>query len=283
MSASKIFEGKIRDGKFGNLSNEDYKVIYDPELKYAYLEPQRNIDYTNENYRLSVNDSSLVDDYFRLHDHEQFGYFDYIKKEIKRGQIIADCGCGAGSMLDLLSGFSKELIAIEPFEGFHNSLSQRSYKVFSTIEEANKVYNAKVDLSLSIHVIEHTESPFDYVRGIFHLLNDNGVAIIITPNLDDILLKLYPQAYAPFFYRIVHNYYFTGAGLEILGLKAGFRKASCFYYQEFGISNMIQWLKEGKPKGNNNFEVINETIDLHWKHFLETTGQSYNVGAVLRK
>ena len=34
-----IYKGKIREGAVGTLSTEDFEVIYDDELKYAYLNP----------------------------------------------------------------------------------------------------------------------------------------------------------------------------------------------------------------------------------------------------
>ncbi|MFN4853874.1 MAG: class I SAM-dependent methyltransferase [Bacteroidota bacterium] len=278
-----IYKGKIRDGSPGKMSDQVFEVIYDNKQKFAKLKPFPKVDYSSDSYRKKVNKTSLINDYFSEHDKQQPGYFTHVSPFLKRGDIVADCGCGGGSMLDLTKGLASQTIAIEPFKGYHSSLKERGHHTFSSISEASRKYTSKVNLALSIHVIEHTINPLTYLKGIYKLLTNNGVAIVFTPNNDDILLKLYPQLYAPFFYRTVHNYYFTGEGLEMLGRKAGFSDASKFYYHEFGISNTLNWLKEGKAMGNSKLEGISIEFDLAWKNLLENTGQSYNVGVILRK
>lgn len=283
MTLSVLYSGKIRQGQAGTLTDENYKVIFDDETNYAYLDPLPVIDYSNETYRELVNNNASVEEYFKLHDKEQTGYFNYIAKYLKRGDIVADCGCGAGSMLDLVGGFADTTVAIEPFLGYHQSLKQRGHQPFTSIKDAISKFRGSVDLALSIHVIEHTDDPLAYLTDIYNLLTENGKAIIFTPNLDDILLKIHPEAYQPFFFRKVHNFYFTGKSLEIMGKKVGFKNANRFYYQEFGIGNIFEWLRENKPKGNIGFECLDNYINSQWIKFLEESGQSYNVGVVLEK
>jgi 2-polyprenyl-3-methyl-5-hydroxy-6-metoxy-1,4-benzoquinol methylase len=278
-----IYSGEIRNGAFGKESTESYSIIYDQKKFFAYLDPMPQVDYSDESYRNLVNDGSQAEEYFKRHDHEQAGYFKFIAEHLRRGQVIADCGCGAGSMLDLLKGFSKRMIAIEPFRGYHSSLKSRGYKTYNSCREALLKEKQKVDLALSIHVIEHTFEPQQYLEEIYSLLSPTGKAIIITPNLNDILLKLYPEVYSPFFFRTVHNYYFTGKSLELLGDIVGFKRAKCFFYQEFGIGNIFTWLKEKQALGDIKFEFISKDIDENWKRYLEFSGQSYNVGVVLEK
>lgn len=278
-----IYKGKIRDGNPGKMSDKIFEVIYDDKQKFARLKQFPKINYSNDSYRKKVNKTSLINDYFLEHDKQQPGYFSFISPLLKRGDIVADCGCGGGSMLDLTKGLASETLAIEPFGGYHSSLTERGHQTFSSINEASKKYSSKVNLALSIHVIEHTDDPLAYLKSIHKLLTKNGVAIVFTPNNDDILLKLYPEIYAPFFYRTVHNYYFSGEGLEILGKKAGFANASKFYYHEFGISNTLNWLKQKKATGNSMLDGITNEFDFAWKNLLEKSGQSYNVGVILRK
>lgn len=278
-----IYKGKIRDGKPDSLSTTDYEVIYESDKLYARLDPFPKIDYNTDAYRKMVNNTELVDDYFIEHDKQQPGYFKYIAPHLKRGDVIADCGCGGGSMLDLIKGMAGKTIAVEPFFGYHESLTERQHIPYSSITDALNDHSGKVDLALSIHVIEHTDDPLIYLTEIYKLLKPNGKAIVFTPNLDDVLLKIHPEAYAPFFYRTVHNYYFSGDSLELLGKKAGFKTASKFYYQEFGLGNTVGWLKHNKAKGNLAVDGINTEFDANWKKYLEESGQAYNVGVVLEK
>jgi len=106
---------------------------------------------------------------------------------------------------------------------------------------------------------------------------------LFTPNLNDLLMELRPDVYEPFFYKTVHNYYFSGESLEILGKDAGFKEGNAFYYQEFGLSNTFFWLKDGVARSQARFGCVNDKIDAAWITHIEETGRAYNVGVVLKK
>lgn len=280
---NKLFKGKIRNGHFGNFSNEVFEVFVDDKYGYALLDHFPKIDYESSSYRELVNNGSLAEDYFRLHDSEQAGYFSFISKHINRDTVVADCGCGGGSLLDLVKGMVSKTIGIEPYLGYHSSLKERGHTVFQSVESAVASSVTKPDLALSIQVIEHTYDPLEYLKNIFNLLGDNGKLILFTPNLNDVMLKLHFEAYAPFFFRTVHNYYFTAESLIKLGLEVGFKKHETLFYHDFGMDNAIYWLRDNAPRKDLPIEGIDAYANKFWKNYLESTGQSYNVGVVLSK
>lgn len=278
----KLFSGKIRNGNFGSYSDVSFDVVLDPKYGYAKLSKFPQIDYESSSYRELVNNSGEANEYFKLHDSEQAGYYNFISEYLSRNSIVIDCGCGGGSLLDLVGGLSKKTIAVEPYKGYHNSLIERGHEVFPSLNKA-MASNVKANLALSMQVIEHTENPLEYLKDIFDLLEVGGKLILFTPNLNDIMLKLDFETYAPFFFRTVHNYYFTAESLEILGKEAGFDVCKTLYYQDFGLDNAIYWLRDKKPCKNLNIEGIDNSANSNWKNYLEATGQSYNVGIVLSK
>ncbi len=278
-----LYYGKIRDGKPGQLTKNSYKIIYDKKWHYAKLKPRPKIYYKDDTYRNLVNNSASIENYFKEHDVQQISYSKFILPYIERGNIVADFGCGGGTILDLLKGISKITIAVEPFLGFKKSLEEREHKYFASLKSAHRLYKRSINLGLSIHVIEHTSNPVTYLQNIYKMLDVNGKLILFTPNLNDILLKLYPSAYKQFFFRKVHNYYFSGKSLELLGKFVGFNKVKIFYYHEFGLSNAFNWLKFSEAKGNIKYDFINEEVDKNWIKFLEDSGQAYSVGALYQK
>lgn len=278
----KLFSGKIRNGNFGFFSSESFDVILDEKYGYAKLSKFPEIDYQSSSYRELVNNSGEANEYFKLHDSEQAGYFNYISEHLNRDSTVIDCGCGGGSLLDLVSGLCKKTIAVEPYIGYHSSLIGRGHDVFPSLSKAKEA-NVKANLALSMQVIEHTENPLEYLRDIYDLLEVGGQLILFTPNLNDIMLKLNFEAYAPFFFRTVHNYYFTAESLELLGKEAGFQVSKTLFYQDFGLDNAIYWLRDKKPCKDQKIEGIDKLANSNWKNYLELTGQSYNVGIVLSK
>ena len=68
---SEVYEGPIRSGSFGKLSEERYSVWECSKCKLKFLDPVPQIDYELDEYRLSYNDSCYEHDYLKMHDHEQ--------------------------------------------------------------------------------------------------------------------------------------------------------------------------------------------------------------------
>jgi SAM-dependent methyltransferase len=134
-----------------------------------------------------------------------------------------------------------------------------------------------------VHVIEHVTDPVSYLREILKLTKPGGKLVVITPNLNDVLMNVDREKTAPFFYRKVHNYYFTVESLRWVAEMAGWRHESEIFYHEFGLSNALIWLRDGKPGGHKRLGTITEGADAWWKGYLESTKQSNNVGVVLSK
>jgi SAM-dependent methyltransferase len=229
-----------------------------------------------------VDGSCAIEEYFRLHDYQQPGYLALFQSVLKRQATVADCGCGGGSLLDVVKGFAGRTIAIEPYQGYHASLRERGHQVYASLEAALEGEASQVDLALSVHVIEHTVDPLQYLRAIRALLKPAGHAVVVTPNLDDILLKLDFARVAPWYFRKEHNYYFTTEGIEWAARRSGFAVVRRIFYHEFGMGNALLWLKDRRPSGHTPVPGINAEADAFWRGYLETTGQANNVGAVLQ-
>lgn len=283
-AARQIYHGPIRAGRFGEMTTQPFTVWQLPESELAFLDPFPTPDYTQSGYRESVNGSADVAEYFQLHDAVQPAYLNLVQGLLRRDLVIADCGCGGGSLLDLLRGWARTTIAIEPFGGYHPSLRERGHHVFGSMQEASAAgLSGAVDLALSFHVIEHTEDPVSYLRDIWALLRPGGRAFILTPNLEDILLKLHRDAFAPFFFRVVHNFYFNRTSLRWAAAQAGFEVRRDVQYHDFNLANAMFWMREQRPRGNARLPGLGEGIDAAWRSYLEGTGQANNVGVELVK
>ena len=69
-------------------------------------------------------------------------------------------------------------------------LQLQGYKVYPDLSSALKENSQTLDWVLSSQVIEHVESPIEFLKEIYELLKPGGQAIIITPNRKDILINL---------------------------------------------------------------------------------------------
>ena len=282
--ARSVYYGPIRDGKPGSQTAECYHVLECVPHRLGYLSPFPEVNYSDDSYRVAVNESAEIEQYFRLHAAQQPGYLKLIRPYLRSGQVVADVGCGGGALLDLVQAETgSQTIAIEPYVGYHSSLTQRGHTVFGSAADVLAGPGTEfVDVALSFHVIEHTIDPVEYLQEIRSFVRPGGLAVVLTPNLDDFLMHADAERMAPFFYRRVHNYYFTAKSLRWIGGLAGWEPIHDIHYHEFGMSNALLWLRDGKPSGHARLPGIDNFADTFWINYLEQSGQANNVGVVLR-
>jgi len=124
------------------------------------------------------------------------------KLKIKKDSSILILGSGSGS-------FDKRLID----NGYNNitscDINKDNYKLTNTNfikvnldTQFDKKIKTKYDLIVGLEIIEHLNSPFDFLRSCKNLLNKDGILIVSTPNLHSynsralFLLKGYPQTFS---------------------------------------------------------------------------------------
>lgn len=278
-----IYKGKIREGSVGTLTEEDYSVYFDTELEYAYLDPRPFTNYEDESYRVSVNGSNALSRYYELHEKPQTAYFELIKNFINKDNIVLEIGCAGGILLDKVKEISFKTIGIEPNMEFQKSLKQRGHIVYSQMSDALDEWKNKIDFIMSFHVIEHVDQPLDFIQTIGQLLKAGGNAFVLTPNYNDILLKINFEAFAPFYFRKVHPFYLTVESLKKMIDRAGMEFITSIYYHDFGLSNALHWLRDKAPKGDEAMQGIDNTLNDQWKEYLIRTGQTKEIAVIFRK
>ncbi len=266
-----VYKGKIRLGKFGNFLNS--QCIYECEKCGLKFYPPSSIDYSNEEYRNLVQNDPSAKTYYKNHDREQLQHLDILGIELLREKKIVDVGCGAGSFLDLVRGFTKDQIAIEPFKDYQKVLTRKGYRTFDYIDSLNKSFDKTIDIVTAFAVIEHVDNPKEFLHSMKRLISTEGFILISTPNSDDWLLKLLSDDYKSFFYRYVHKWYFNKKSLTHLANSLNFKRIEFIYKQQYDLSNLLLWLRDKKPTGIGNVNILNQ-IDFLYKKTLEDQGLS---------
>ncbi len=269
-----VYEGHIRIGKFGNFSEKPLKVSRCCNCMAQSLPSiigDHATFYESEEYRREVDEGSDATNYFRQHDGEQMKHFAVVGTSMFRDRVVADIGCGAGSFLDYIRGTCKTAIGVEPALHYRKSLVERGYTAYPYTSDALREHQNMVDIAVSFSVIEHIQYPLEFLREIYALVKPGGKVVVSTPNAEDILLDFIPEAYAPFFYRKAHLWYFNAQALENLLRTAGFQELRILPFHRFGFGNFITWVRDKRPAGDSHFDSISRTMDAVWKSELERT------------
>ena len=277
-----IYMGTLRAGSPGKNTKEKHNVIKCVGCELAKLEVFPSVDYDSSSYRESYNDTSLVEDYMEMHDHEQSRRLFKIGLDKFRGKVVLDYGTGGGAFLDAVKGVAKKTIAIEPFTGYHPSLKKRGHEVFTYAEEAHN-YIGKIDVVTSFGVIEHVNDPLVMLKHIHQFLNNTGLSYIETDNLNDVLTQFNMGEFEEFYYRTAHYWYFNSSALSNLCSQAGFTDVQQGFLHNYNLSNTLHWLKDKQPRGDIDFDFISPMCDEAWKKSLELSGMAELLFFELRK
>lgn len=279
------YEGPIRLGRFGHLSEQNYRLFQCQTCQSIALPSifDQTSYYESNAYRTAVDGDASSDNFYQLHDEEQLQHLTILGTQQFRHKTIADIGCGAGSFLDAVRGFAKQAIAVEPSQHFREILTAKGLPVYPYAQDALADFGQKVDLASTFSVLEHIEDPLAFLKDIHALLGTDGQLALSTPNAEDILLELLPQEYASFFYRKVHLWYFSATALTNLLHQAGFQQVEIIPHQRFGLGNFLSWVQHKRPMGNVELGFISKTMDQVWKTELERSGRCDYLYALARK
>ena len=271
-SWSILYKGPIRMEKFGNWSKSTHIIWRCNRCQVGFLQ-REPLNYELANYRNMVDGDSSPEHFYILHDGEQADRLKILGTENLRGKVIADIGCGAGSFLDLVKGYASKTIAVEPTHSFHKELKSKGHQVYKYCQDALKDWAGKVDIAVSFAVVEHIESPLGFFSEIKLLLKPSSFLLLSTPNSQDWLIQFLPEAYGRFFYRYAHTWYFNQESIQILSVRAGFKRAEVRHVQRFDVSNALHWIRDHCPTGIGKTSIFRD-LDEEYKKILEKQGWS---------
>jgi len=122
------------------------------------------------------------------------GFFDKIQQELFVGEMsprFLDVGCATGRLLKYLQqrGWQEQGVEVcEPAAEYGRRV--RGVSIFSGTLEDAYLPTAGFEIVHASHVIEHLQSPGDFVMEAYRLLKPEGHLILVTPNSDGFQAKL---------------------------------------------------------------------------------------------
>lgn len=284
LSWSVAYRGSIRDGAKKNAVNSVVqKCGVCGVERLAESACKQFSDYSDQTYREELKQSHNRSEYYQAHRQMlNFNLGILLEYDLLDKRFV-DVGCGGGIVLDTVRGLVSDAVGIEPNRDFGSDLLNRGIEWFETAEQAQPKYGGSFDIALSSQVIEHVAKPTKFLAEIFALLKPGGLAIISTPNRDDILMDLASASFAPHFYRTQHRWMFDQRSLSTSSERAGFEVEQVRFVHRYGFSNAMKWVA-GAPQDYLPPSIIEDkNLDSFWRTWVESSGRSDNLVAILRK
>ena len=113
-----------------------------------------------------------------------------ITRYAKPGARLADLGAGPGAMGERLQSLSCTIIAADRSRELYLGKDQFVSLDLNNSHFAAQLGLAAFDLVFAVEVIEHLESPINFLRNVASLLKPQAVAVITTPNVDSLPARL---------------------------------------------------------------------------------------------
>ena len=266
-----IYDDYIRNGAVGNLTDKKYKMFHCKKCGMIWHEnaaEEKKNYYETEQYRMNLEHTTDISDFYKIHDVDNLEKFEYTGTDIFRGKVVADIGCGGGSFLDFISGVASEIIAIEPSLVYRSELIKKGYRVYPYVSDAIKD-GIQAEVITSFDVIEHVNSPYNFITDAYSLLDDGGLAITGTPTDAPLLRTFLGHDYEQFLFSYQHPWVISQKALEIMCKKIGFSDVKVEYKQRYGLTNAMMWLRDRRPSGHISSELISASIEEAFKRMCE--------------
>ena len=187
------------------------------------------IEIISQRSRMDVDEQSMIETVTNKGLHEYVAS-QVIARYARAGSRAVDLGAGPGAMCDRLYSSGCEVLAVDRdpavYQGKHRFVAQD----LNDAGFASALGIASFDLVVAVEVIEHVESPINFLRNVSQLLAPDGVAVITTPNVDSLPARLRflfngkirmmdtgsdPTHISPIFSDLLRRQFLPRAGLKL--------------------------------------------------------------------
>ena len=217
------------------------------DLKSYYAKQYRQ-EYSHRVEGSRTNAAEIFDTYSRF----QTDRVKIIKNYLNTQTRLLEIGASAGQFLTHVSNCIAVANAVELDPACCSFIESRfGVEVDSEPLAESRFASNTYDVVCSFHVMEHVESPIDFLRDIHGVLVPGGMAFVEVPNRHDALLSVWDvNAYRDFYYRDAHLHYFSATSAQLAAEAAGFDADDCSvkYLQDYNLLNHLNWINNGVPQ-----------------------------------
>lgn len=156
----------------------------------------------------------------------------YLPRKVLFG-LILDIGCGDGSRMNTFRTLGWTVEGVEIDQQMSNKLRMNGYTIYTGKLENIKIPNKKYDAIHINHVFEHLNDPHICLQKIYHMLKPDGELIMVVPNGNSIIFKIFGGNWFPLEVPR-HLFTYNKKNIQFLLKKHGFTIEKIYFSDSFG-------------------------------------------------
>lgn len=174
---------------------------------------------------------------------------EFVRRFALRDRSVLEVGCGAGHLLDLLAAAGARPVGLEAGKAAIEAGRDRGRRIHEGYITDTRLPEAPFAAAVCINFLEHAPRPADFLRAIAGTIEDDGVALIEVPALDQAIEK---RRYYDFIRD--HLSYFSAdtlqrgleaTGFEVLDLdRVWHRDDLCAIVRKRAVPDFRPWIAE---------------------------------------
>jgi SAM-dependent methyltransferase len=164
-----------------------------------------------------------------------------------KGKIL-DIGCGVGYFLEACKKRGWSVFGVEPSKEAQAICRKKGIKIINRSQFGK--YSKSFDCVTLFHVLEHLDSPKEYLKDISRLIRKNGVIMIEVPSIKSFNAKYQREKW--WYIQDMHLFYFSPASIKNYLRSVGFKNIKIRPKGGFLINQM-----SGMEGGiNKNYKLL---------------------------
>lgn len=141
------------------------------------------------------------------------------------GMRLLDVGAGSGILVEEALARGYQAVGVEPSEDLVEIAAGRNLPVLPGVL-GQQAFEQRFDVVTLVDVIEHVEDPAQLVREAVRVLDDSGLCLVISPDVNSLCARILGRRW--WHYRIAHISYFSrqtltrllhDAGLQVVAIE----------------------------------------------------------------
>ncbi len=224
----KNLECPICNSPQADIAYASQDIYFCRSCKTAFVAPQPTLDELQEYYTSEL-DPSYLHKYREIGEKKAEIFFGYSARKFEKGRVL-DIGCGNGYFLNFFKSKGWDCSGVEYSHSATNYCRNEFDLDVLQGDFMTTTLAGPYDCVSAQHVLEHMNSPYEFIQRIREILTPQGILLLAVPNYNSLLRRMVGSNWVCLAEK-THLFHYTINSLKTLLGNSGFRAVNVLTMQ----------------------------------------------------